>query len=381
MMEMSKRVWATVDLGAFKKNLALVSKLCPNSKIFPVVKSNAYGHGMEKIATAVSGSSQKVAGLAVATIQEAAELHKLKLGHPILPMNGFVTKDELCLSMELNLDVVLHAYYQVELVQELIREKPLDKKTRFWVKMNTGMNRLGMFPEECQTAIAFLKSVANAEVVFMTHLACADDMENSESKSFTNKQLKRFRQTEDEFKLELAEKLQTSISASAGILTLTDAHRDYVRPGIMLYGSSPLVKKNGEDLGLHPVMTLSSRLIAIKEVQAGEGIGYGATYVCKKETKVGTVSIGYGDGYPRSARNGTPVLIKTSKKIFRTQIIGRVSMDMITVDLSGIDDVQINDEVVLWGRGLVADEVAAYAGTIAYELFCKVTRRVPFIYV
>ena len=381
MVEMSKRVWATVDLSAFSKNLAIASKLCPNSRIFPVVKSNAYGHGMEKIATAVSGSSQKVAGLAVATIQEAIELHKLELGHPILLMNGFVTKDELCLSMELNLEVVLHAYYQVDLVMKLIREKPLKKKTRFWVKMNTGMNRLGMFAEECQRAIAFLKSIPNTEIVLMTHLAYADDMENPESKSFTDKQLKRFGQVENVLKIDFDEKLQTSISASAGILTLEEAHRDYVRPGVMLYGSSPLAKKNGGDLGLHPVMTLSSRLIAIKEVQAGEGVGYNATYVCEKETKVGTVSIGYGDGYPRSARNGTPVLIKTSKKVFRTQIIGRVSMDMITVDLSGIDDVQINDEVVLWGRGLVADEVAAHSGTIAYELFCKVTRRVPFIYV
>ena len=162
---MSKRVWATVDLSAFKKNLAIASKLCPNSKIFPVGKSNAYGHGMEKIATAVSGSPQKLAGLAVATIHEAIELHKLELGYPILLMNGFVTKDELCLSMELNLEVVLHAYYQVDLVMKLIREKPLKKKTRFWVKMNTGMNRLGMFAEECQRAIAFLKSVPNTEIV------------------------------------------------------------------------------------------------------------------------------------------------------------------------------------------------------------------------
>ena len=220
MVEMSKRVWATVDLSAFRKNLAIASKLCPNSKIFPVVKSNAYGHGMEKIATAVSGSPQKVAGLAVATIQEAIELHKLELGHPILLMNGFVTKDELCLSMELNLEVVLHAYYQVDLVMELIREKPLNKKTRFWIKMNTGMNRLGMFAEECQRAIAFLKSVPNTEIVLMTHLAYADDMENPESKSFTDKQLKRFRQVENALKLDFDEKLQTSISASAGILTL-----------------------------------------------------------------------------------------------------------------------------------------------------------------
>ena len=148
----------------------------------------------------------------------------------------------------------------------------------------------------------------------------------------------------------------------------------------MLYGSSPLAQQTGEELGLYPVMTLSSRIIAINEVAAGEAIGYNATYICEKDTRVGTVSIGYGDGYPRSAVNGTPVLVKTETQVFRTQIIGRVSMDMITIDLSGIDDVQINDEVILWGEGLCADEVAKYANTISYELFCKVTKRVPFIY-
>ena len=381
MVESTKRVWATIDSSAFRKNLAIVSRLCPNSRIFPVVKSNAYGHGVEKTAKAALDSSSNVVGLAVATIQEAIELRNLKLGQPILLMNGFVNKEELSLCIKLKFEIVLHAYYQVELVMELIRKEPIDSKIRFWVKMNSGMNRLGMLADDCQKTLAILKSVPNIEIVFMTHLAYADNMDSPESRSFTDKQLGRFTKFEEIFQQEFDEILETSIAASAGILTLPETHRDYVRPGVMLYGSSPLAKRNGEDLGLHPVMNLSSRLISINKVKAGEGIGYNAAYVCEKDTKVGTVSVGYGDGYPRSARNGTPVLVKTSSKVFRTKIIGRVSMDMITVDLTGIDNVQINDEVLLWGEGLSADEVAAHADTIAYELFCKVTKRVPRIYV
>ena len=381
MVESTKRVWATIDSSAFRKNLATVSRLCPNSRIFPVVKSNAYGHGVEKTAKAALDSSSNVVGLAVATIQEAIELRNLKLGQPILLMNGFVNKEELSLCIKLKFEIVLHAYYQVELVMELIRKEPIDSKIRFWVKMNSGMNRLGMLADDCQKTLAILKSVPNIEIVFMTHLAYADNMDSPESRSFTDKQLGRFTKFEEIFQQEFDEILETSIAASAGILTLPETHRDYVRPGVMLYGSSPLAKRNGEDLGLHPVMNLSSRLISINKVKAGEGIGYNAAYVCEKDTKVGTVSVGYGDGYPRSARNGTPVLVKTSSKVFRTKIIGRVSMDMITVDLTGIDNVQINDEVLLWGEGLSADEVAAHADTIAYELFCKVTKRVPRIYV
>ena len=215
----------------------------------------------------------------------------------------------------------------------------------------------------------------------MTHLAYADDMKNSESKEFTNKQLSRFNVAEEIIQTSYEKKLETSIAASAGILTLPITHRNYVRPGVMLYGSSPLAKETGQDVGLSPVMSLSSRLISINDVRAGEGIGYNATYICDKDMRVGTVSIGYGDGYPRSAKNGTPALVKTRSQVARAHVIGRVSMDMITIDLSGIREAEINDEVLLWGAGLCPDEVAKHANTIAYELFCKVTKRVPFIYV
>lgn len=381
MIEPTKRVWATIDLKAFQKNLAVVSSLCTDSKIFPVIKSNAYGHGMEQVARAALNSGTSIAGFAVATIQEAMDLRSLDLGQPILLLNGFFNEDELCLCMELKFEPVLHANHQVELVSNFLAKKPLETPIKFWIKMNSGMNRLGMSSEDCQKAFKDFIVDSNIELVFMTHLAYADDMENSESEAFTAKQLNRFAETVKKIQSKYDQELETSIAASAGILTLPSTHQNYVRPGVMLYGSSPLAKKTGGDVGLNPVMSLSSRLISINEVRAGEGIGYNATYICDKNIRVGTVSIGYGDGYPRSAKNGTPVLVKTRSQTVKTQLIGRVSMDMITIDLSGIDEAEINDEVLLWGEGLCPDEVAKHADTIAYELFCKVTKRVPFIYV
>ena len=242
------------------------------------------------------------------------------------------------------------------------------------------MNRLGMNSLDTCSSFLRLQAFPEIELVLMSHLAYAEDMDNPDSKYFTDRQMDKFEAVKAELQSSYDEQIEMSMAASAGILTLPNTHLNYVRPGVMLYGSSPLAQQTGEELGLYPVMTLSSRIIAINEVAAGEAIGYNATYICEKDTRVGTVSIGYGDGYPRSAVNGTPVLVKTETQVFRTQIIGRVSMDMITIDLSGIDDVQINDEVILWGEGLCADEVAKYANTISYELFCKVTKRVPFIY-
>ena len=206
-------------------------------------------------------------------------------------------------------------------------------------------------------------------------------MENPDSQEITARLMDQFEQTYKSLIEAERVDLPRSIAASAGILTLPDTHLDYVRPGVMLYGSSPLAGSTGEEIGLQPVMTLSSRLIAINQVSAGDFIGYNASYVCDRDTLVGVVSIGYGDGYPRTADNGTPVLVKTQSGINRTRLIGRVSMDTITVDLTEIPDACIYNEVILWGDDLCADEVAHAAGTIAYELFCKVTQRVTFEYV
>ncbi len=381
MTEPTKRAWATIDLEALRKNLALVGTHCPESKIFPVIKSNAYGHGMEQVARAISTSQTEVSGFAVATLQEAVELHELGYGRPILLLNGFINETELRLCLDKSIEPVVHANYELEIANKVLSDDVFSGTHKFWVKMNSGMNRLGMAGEEARQGFLQLHTYPNTELVLMSHLAFADDMDNPASRAFTDKQMKGFLGLRKQLQKDCDETVETSMAASAGILSLPETHLNYVRPGVMLYGSSPLAKMTGGEVGLHPVMTLSSRLISISNVPAGGSIGYNASYVCEKDTRVGTVSIGYGDGYPRSAVNGTPVLVKTQTRTLRTQLIGRVSMDMITIDLSGIEDAQIDDEVTLWGAGLSSDEVSKYANTISYELFCKVTQRVHYVYV
>ena len=381
MTKPTKRAWTTINLDALRKNLGLVRALCPESRIIPVVKSNAYGHGMEQAARALKGTETRIATFAVATLEEALELKGLNLDVPILLLNGFVSAEELALCMENEIEPVIHSTYQAELLEkQWDLELPTDNR-RLWLKHNSGMNRLGMNSETCLKAYAKLQKYSGTEFVLMSHLACAGDIENPDSQEITARQMDQFNQTYKSL-IEVEQiDLPRSIAASAGILTLPDTHLDYVRPGVMLYGSSPLGGSTGEEIGLQPVMTLSSRLIAINQVSAGEFIGYNASYVCDRDTLVGVVSIGYGDGYPRSAANGTPVLVKTPSGIKRTRLIGRVSMDTITIDLTENPDACINNEVILWGDELCADEVAQATGTIAYELFCKVTQRVTFEYV
>ena len=381
MTKPTKRAWTIINLNALRKNLALVRALCPESRIIPVIKSNAYGHGMEQAARALKDTDTRIATFAVATLEEALELKGLNLDVPILLLSGFVSAEELALCMENEIEPVIHSTYQVELLEKQWDLELPTNNRRLWLKHNSGMNRLGMTTESCLKAYAKLHEYPGTEFVLMSHLACAGDMENPDSQEITARQMDQFEQTYKSLIEAERVDLPRSIAASAGILTLPDTHLDYVRPGVMLYGSSPLAGSTGEEIGLQPVMTLSSRLIAINQVSAGEFIGYNASYVCDRDMLVGVVSIGYGDGYPRSAANGTPVLVKTQSGINRTRLIGRVSMDTITVDLTEIPDACINNEVILWGDDLCADEVAHAAGTIAYELFCKVTQRVTFEYV
>ena len=376
----TKRAWATIDLNALRKNLAHVRALCPESKIVPVIKSNAYGHGMERVASALKDSHTRIAAFAVATLEEGLELNALKLDVPIVMLDGFVTAQELALCLEVGIEPVVHSPYQVTFLEDQFNNEIFGDKRKIWLKLNSGMNRLGMSLENCLESYANLHKFPGTEFVLMSHLGYADDMDNSASRDFTATQMQEIKVAHEKLVASKQQDVELSVAASAGILTLPDTHFNYVRPGVMLYGSSPLAAETGEEIGLQPVMTLSSRLIAINRVATGESIGYNATYVCARDTRVGVVSIGYGDGYPRSAVNGTPVLIKTASGVTRTQLIGRVSMDMITIDLTGIDDASIDDEVILWGAGLCADEVARTAGTIAYELFCKVTQRVSFQY-
>jgi len=380
MTSISRRAWATIDLSALKKNLAQVRAYSPGSKIYPVIKSNAYGHGMAEAAAALKASNTNISGLAVATVDEAIRLRQIEAELPILLLNGFMNEEELRECLARRIEAVVHADYQLGALEKVLAEEVLVDARKFWIKYNTGMNRLGLGKRQASEFYLRLQKCPNTELVLMSHLACADDPYSKEFASFTQQQLQYLTELRGELVTASKQDVECSMAASAGILQWPDTHLDYVRPGVMLYGSSPMAGKTGEELGLQPVMTLRSRLITIRDLKAGESIGYGATYVCDRDTRMGTVSIGYGDGYPRSAINGTPVLVQTASGSVRTRMIGRVSMDMITIDLTGIDDAQIDDEVTLWGEGLCADEVARAAGTISYELFCKVTPRVEVSY-
>lgn len=381
MTSVSRRAWASIDLGALRKNLTRVRSLCPSAKIFPVIKANAYGHGMAQAAAALVDSHTNIAGFGVATVDEALALRKLQEEIPILLLNGIYTEEELQECLGNRIEPVVHSEFQSQIVEKVLGEEVLGGHRKFWIKYNTGMNRLGMQRLQAKDVFLKLHAYPDSELVLMSHFACADDPDDARSRGITEQQLADLLSLRKELVAVAHEEIPASMAASAGILHWPASHLDIVRPGVMLYGCSPMVSETGEDLGLQPVMTLSSRVIAIHDLKPGEIIGYGGTYVCDRDTRVATVSIGYGDGYPRSAVNGTPVVVKTAAGSTRTRLIGRVSMDMITIDVTDIDGVAVGDEVQLWGSELCADEVARTTGSISYELFCKVTNRVEYSYV
>jgi alanine racemase len=322
MTEPTKRAWATIDSSALQKNLALVQSHCPEAAIFPVIKANAYGHGMSQVAQMILAARTRVAGLAVATLAEALQLRQQQTALPILLMGGFVNADELSLCLQNDIEPVVHSVYQLDLLEQCFSKDILGGKRRLWLKFNSGMNRLGMSAGDCLNAYQNLRKYPGTEFVLMSHFACADDPDNAHSREFTQQQLGAVKALQQELQGAGPTSPDTSLAASAGILSLPQSHFQIVRPGVMLYGSSPLVQQTGEEVGLQPVMTLSSRLMAIYAVAAGAAIGYGASYVCQRDTRVGVVAIGYGDGYPRSAVNGTPVVVKTAGGSIRTRLIG-----------------------------------------------------------
>ena len=264
------------------------------------------------------------------------------------------------------LQVVIHAQYQIDMLNALAEKNPTGIKLTVWLKIDTGMHRLGFDPQQAGQVLQQLQ--ANrlvSDIIAMTHLANADDV----SDDTTRKQLLLFDKTIGNTRL------PQSIANSAGILGWPQSQGDFVRPGIMLYGVNPFVDGVGADYDLRPVMTLQSRLIAVNQYRKGDRVGYGGNWQCPEDMRIGVVAIGYGDGYPRHAPNGTPVLLNAQ----RVPLVGRVSMDMVTVDLRSQPNAQVGDEVVLWGEGLPVEEIARQAGTIAYELLCGVTQRVRFV--
>ena len=380
MIDPSLRAWATINLRALKKNFSQVTKHCPESQIVPVIKADAYGHGVEQVALALKEMHKKIAAFAVASIEEAMELRTFDISTPILLFPGFRNKVEMILCFNHKIEPVIHSMYQFEEIEKYLETETLSEGYRVWVKFNSGMNRLGLDKEQVLRVYGELQRHLEIEVVLMSHLASADDLENQSAVDLTQRQITEFDSLQHQIVGSTQKPVQASLSASAGILSLPQAHHQFVRPGFMLYGGSPFANHSAEEIGLLPVMTLCAKIIAINNVEVGGVIGYGATHRCEQFTRVGIVSVGYGDGYPRSAKNGTPVLVNSKYGPRRAGLLGRVSMDTIAIDLTGLDTVKIGAEVVLWGDGLPADEVAHYADTISYELFCKVTKRVKFVY-
>ncbi len=356
---MSRATRAEIQLQNLQHNLQL-ARSTSNSKLMAVIKANAYGHGIVDVALAL----RETDAFGVATLDEGITLREGGVYKPIVLLEGIQRADDLLYVHAYDLQVVVHHQFQIDLIGQSTRP------VRVWLKMDTGMHRLGFTPQDFNQAYEQLVAMPNVvqPIQLMTHLACADDREAAT----TTRQIEAFDDV-----CQAYSNNEKSIANSAGILGWPQTHRDWVRPGIMLYGVSPFTKGNGQELGLKPVMTLYSELIAINALKKGDAIGYGSTYVCEKDMPVGVVAIGYGDGYPRHAGTGTPVLINGKL----VPLIGRVSMDMITVDLSDCPETKIGDEVVLWGQGLPVEVIAEHADTIGYELLCGVTRRVVMQYI
>lgn len=352
---------AIINLNALKHNQQALQKRAPDSQILAVLKANAYGHGMVKIAQTLS----PVYALGVARLNEALLLREAGISTPIVLLEGFFHADDIEILVKYDLQTVIHSEQQLDAIIDCKRKISL----KIWLKLDTGMHRLGFHGGDFDKAYQKLNVSNNTAkpINLMTHFNCADEIDNN----ITATQLARFK---THIKKDSG---LNSLANSAAILAWPETHVDIIRPGIALYGVSPFSNQLAHDFNLQPVMTLKSQLIAVRSHQAGESVGYGASWTAKKETRLGVVAIGYGDGYPRMAPEGTPVLVNGRL----VPIVGRVSMDMLSVDLGTEHHDSVGDEVILWGEGLPATLVAKHIGTIAYELITKLTSRVALQYV
>ncbi|MBU0456175.1 MAG: alanine racemase [Pseudomonadota bacterium] len=352
---MSRPTCFSIDLDALRHNFQMIRKHAPSARMIAMVKANAYGHGLLRVARALPEAD----AFGVACLEEARVLRDGGCLQNIILMEGFFSVEELPLLSQSQCDVAIH---NAEQLQQIETVDHLSQPLSVWIKINSGMNRLGFFPEEISDVFCRLKQCEKVKSVrLMSHLSDADVVDHAK----THQQIRVFKQLLKDFSVE------GSLANSGGVLACPDSHCQWIRPGILLYGVSPLKGTVGEQYALKPVMHLSSKIIAIRKQRQGDAIGYGSTWVCPEDMPVGTVAVGYGDGYPWHAISGTPVLVNG----IRSQIIGRVSMDMLTIDLRACPNADIGDEVVLWGRGLPVETVAEYVGTISYELLCSARDR------
>lgn len=359
-MNYKKAATAYINLDALQHNLQRVKQQAPASKIMAVVKANGYGHGLRHIARYALGAD----AFGVARIEEALQLRASGVVKPILLLEGFYSAGDLPVLVTNNIQTVVHCEEQLQALEQA----ELDTPVMVWLKVDSGMHRLGVRPEQYQDFVTRLQRCANVAkpLRYMSHFGCADELDKSTTLEQTERFLALTQDSEGE----------RSLAASAGLLAWPQSQLEWVRPGIIMYGVSPFADKSAEQLGFQPIMTLKSHLIAVREVKAGESVGYGGIWTSQRDTKVGVIAIGYGDGYPRTAPNGTPVVVNGR----RVPIAGRVSMDMLTVDLGPDATDCVGDEAMLWGNALPVEEVAAHIGTLGYELVTKLTSRVAMSY-
>ena len=351
---MPRPIRATFNLAALEHNLSVARARAGDARVWAVAKANAYGHGLLRARRALDAAD----GFALLDIDEAVRLRDAGVRKPILLLEGFFAPADLAPIARQALSVVVHSNEQMAMLESVRPTPPL----AVFLKINTGMNRLGIPVDQVGASLARLEATGSvAEITLMTHFADADGPTGVAA------QCARFEAATQGLAL------PRSLANSAALLRHPQTRADWVRPGIMLYGCSPFANESAQALGLMPVMTLTSALIAVRHLAAGEHVGYGRTFAADRAMRIGVVACGYADGYPRHAPTGTPILVAGR----RARTVGRVSMDMLAVDLDGIPEAGIGTPVTLWGDGLSCDEVAAAGGTVSYELLCALAARVP----
>ncbi len=345
---------ASLDASALRHNLAEVRALS-GARVMAIVKANGYGHGLTWVAKTLAEAD----AFGVASLEEGRELRESGIRQEICLLEGFFDASEIPVILREHLTPVIHDHYQVEALKGVRGAGRCD----VWIKVDTGMHRLGFEPAEVPAVMAELAALpCIARQGLLSHLACAEDADSAATRG----QIERFEGL-------ALPGLRRSLANSAGIMQWPAAHTDWVRPGLMLYGASPLAANTPAPARLKPVMTLRSRLISVRNRHKGDAIGYGGVYRCPQDMPVGVVGVGYGDGYPREFQTTVSVLVRGQ----RAPVIGRISMDMLTVDLRAVAGAQVGDEVILWGQVLAVEEIAHAAGTIPYTLLCGLTQRLP----
>ncbi len=356
---MTRPARVIIDLEALRHNLSRIRQYAPHSKIMAIVKADAYGHGITRIAAALAD----VDGFGVACLEEARQLREAGVDKKILLLEGPYSVEEISGIQQLGLDMVIHHRFQFELLDAATITSPVNT----WLKVDSGMHRLGFAPAEIAAVWTRLKQhegVAD-NIRLISHLACANERDNAMTKQ----------QVDVFFDVTKPYRAEKSLANSAAVIAWPESRLDWVRPGLMLYGVSPIDGRSASDFDLKPVMSLESALISVKSLKRGDPVGYGASWRCPEDMPIGIVAAGYGDGYPRHARAGTPILVKGKP----CGIIGNASMDMLTLDLRGCPDAETGDPVLLWGRGLPLEQTAAHAGTVPYELLCGIHKRLAYI--